>query len=81
MEPGPLRRTCFSDQPKEQPMSQGPIQGPGTSPGGGQSGRPGVAGGTGGQKSFEQSSPDHDEGDTSRLNQEPDPADRRQTPK
>jgi hypothetical protein len=40
-----------------------------------------VAGGTSGQKSFEQSSPDRDEGDTSRLNSEPDPSDWRQTPK
>jgi hypothetical protein len=62
-------------------MSGGPVQGPGANPGGGQSGRPGVAGGSTGQKSFEQSSPDRDEGDSSRLNQEPDPSDRRQTPK
>lgn len=62
-------------------MNPGPVQGPGTSPGGGQSGRPGVAGGTTGQKSFEQSAPDRDEGDSSRLNQEPDPSDERQTPK
>jgi len=62
-------------------MSGGPVQGPGTTPGGGQSGRPGVAGGTSGQKSFEQSSPDRDAGDSSRLNSEPDPSDRRQTPK
>jgi hypothetical protein len=62
-------------------MTGGPVQGPGTTPGGGQSGRPGVAGGTSGQKSFEQSSPDRDEGDASALNDEPDPGDRRQTPK
>jgi len=62
-------------------MTQGPVQGPGTSPGGGQSGRPGVAGGTSGQKSFEQSSPDRDRGDQSRFHDEPDPSDRRQTPK
>lgn len=61
-------------------MSQGPVQGPGTSPGGGQSGRPGVAGGTSGQKSFEQPAPDRDEGDTSSAN-ETDPSDERQTPK
>jgi hypothetical protein len=61
-------------------MSQGPVQGPGTYPGGGQSGRPGVAGGATGQKSFEQSAPDRDEGDASR-NGETDPSDRRQTPK
>lgn len=63
-------------------MPQGPVQGPGTTPGGGQSGRPGVAGGTSGQKSFEQSAPDRDEGDQSRINDtEPEPSDRRQTPK
>jgi hypothetical protein len=62
-------------------MTQGPVQGPGTTPGGGQSGRPGVAGGTSGQKSFEQSSPDRDEGDASRFHDEADPSDRRQTPK
>jgi hypothetical protein len=40
-----------------------------------------VAGGTNGQKSFEQSSPDRDEGDASRFHDEADPSDRRQTPK
>jgi hypothetical protein len=37
------------------------VQGPGTTPGGGQVGRPGVAGGTTGQKSFEQQAPTRDE--------------------
>jgi hypothetical protein len=46
-------------------MPQGPVQGPGTTPGGGQSGRPGVAGGTTGKKSFEQVTPRRDEGDQS----------------
>jgi hypothetical protein len=40
-----------------------------------------VAGGATGQKSFEQSSPDRDQGDASRENKEPDPSDRRETPK
>ncbi len=62
-------------------MPQGPVQRPGTTPGGGQSGRPGVAGGTTGQKSFEQSSPDRDEGDLSPDNIEPDPGDAREEPK
>jgi hypothetical protein len=42
-------------------MPRGPVQGPGFSPGGGQSGRPGVAGGPTGQKSFEQPAPDRDQ--------------------
>ncbi len=62
-------------------MPKGPVQGPGTTHGGGQSGRPGVIGGTTGQKSFEQSAPDRDEGDASDLDEEPDPSDRRETPK
>jgi hypothetical protein len=62
-------------------MTRGPVQGPGTMPGGGQSGGPGVAGGTTGEKSFEQSSPDRDQGDSSTLNSEPDPSDERETPK